>query len=41
MYGLSVESMWCVGQIFPAGCTSIRIAATLGYEYLLFVVVIT
>jgi hypothetical protein len=26
---------------FPAGCTSIRIAVTLGYEYHLFVVVIT
>jgi hypothetical protein len=25
----------------PAGCTSIRITATLGYEYRLFVAVIT
>jgi hypothetical protein len=25
----------------PAGCTSIRITATIGYEYLLFVAVIT
>jgi hypothetical protein len=30
--GLRVESMWHVGQIFPTGCTSIRIAVTLGYE---------
>jgi hypothetical protein len=27
--------------VSPAGCTSIRIAVTLGYEYLLFVVAIT
>jgi hypothetical protein len=30
--GLSVESVWRVGRIFPAWCTSIQIAATLGYE---------
>jgi hypothetical protein len=45
--GLSVESVWVayvdrckkhmhrVYQVFPAGCTSIRIAATLEYESLL------
>jgi hypothetical protein len=30
--GLSVEYMWRVGRVFPAGCISIRITATLGYE---------
>jgi hypothetical protein len=30
--GLSVESVWSVGWVSPAGCTSIRITATLGYE---------
>jgi hypothetical protein len=30
--GLSVESVWRVGWVSPVGCTSIRIAATLGYE---------
>jgi hypothetical protein len=30
--GLSMGSMWCVGQVSPAGCTSIRITATLRYE---------
>jgi hypothetical protein len=29
--GLSVESVWRVGQCSVAGCTSIRIAVTLGY----------
>jgi hypothetical protein len=28
-------------QVFPAGCTSIRITVTLRYEYRLFVAVIT
>jgi hypothetical protein len=28
-------------EFSPAGCTSIRIAVTLGYEYHLFVIVIT
>jgi hypothetical protein len=30
--GLSVECMWRVGQVSPAGCTSIRITAILEYE---------
>jgi hypothetical protein len=30
--GLSVGCMWRVGQVFPAGCTSIQIVVTLGYE---------
>jgi hypothetical protein len=30
--GLSVGCMWRVGQVSPTGCTSIQIAATLGYE---------
>jgi hypothetical protein len=30
--GLSVESVWRVGQVFPTECTSIRIFVTLGYE---------
>jgi hypothetical protein len=38
---LSVESVWRVDQVFHAGCTSIRIVATLRYEYRLFVAVIT
>jgi hypothetical protein len=29
---LSVGSVWHVGQVSPAGCTSIRIIATVGYE---------
>jgi hypothetical protein len=29
---LSVGCMWRVGRVSPVGCTSIRIAATLGYE---------
>jgi hypothetical protein len=32
IHGLSVESVWRVGRFSPTGCTSIRIAATLGYE---------
>jgi hypothetical protein len=31
--GLSVESVWRVGWVSPAGCTSIWIAATLRCEY--------
>jgi hypothetical protein len=30
--GSSVESVCRVGRVFPAGCISIRIAATLEYE---------
>jgi hypothetical protein len=30
--GLSVGCVWHVSRVFLAGCTSIRIAATLGYE---------
>jgi hypothetical protein len=30
--GLSMGCMWRVARVSPAGCTSIRIAATLGYE---------
>jgi hypothetical protein len=29
---LSVESVWCVGRVSLAGCISIRITASLGYE---------
>jgi hypothetical protein len=36
----SMESMWRVGRVFPAGCISIQIVTTLGYEYRLFVAVI-
>jgi hypothetical protein len=31
--GLSVGCAWLIGRVSPAGCTSIQIAATLGYEY--------
>jgi hypothetical protein len=39
----SVESMWRVDRVFPyrVYIDSIRITATLGYEYRLFVAVIT
>jgi hypothetical protein len=37
----SVGYVWRVGRISPVRCTSIRITATLGYEYRLFVAVIT
>jgi hypothetical protein len=37
----SVESVWRVDRVSPIGCTSIRIAVTLRYEYRLFVAVIT
>jgi hypothetical protein len=30
--GLSAGCIWRVDQVSPTGCTSIRIAATLGYE---------
>jgi hypothetical protein len=30
--GLSVECVWCVDQVSPTGCTSIRITMTLRYE---------
>jgi hypothetical protein len=30
--GLSMGCVWRVGRVFPAGCTSIRIAATVEYE---------
>jgi hypothetical protein len=30
--GLRVGCVWHVGQVFPTGCTSIRIIVTLGYE---------
>jgi hypothetical protein len=30
--GLSVGYVWHVGRVSPAGCTSIRIVATLKYE---------
>jgi hypothetical protein len=30
--GPSVKCMWRVDQVSPVGCTSIRIAAILGYE---------
>jgi hypothetical protein len=36
-----VESVWHVDQVSPAGCTSIRIATTLRYEYHLFMVINT
>jgi hypothetical protein len=32
IHGLSVGCVWRVGRVFPAGCTSIRIDATLRYE---------
>jgi hypothetical protein len=41
IHRLSMESVWCVGQVFPCRCTSIQIAVTLEYEYRLFVAVIT
>jgi hypothetical protein len=30
--GSTVESMWCVDQVSPIGCTLIRIIVTLEYE---------
>jgi hypothetical protein len=39
--GLSAGSVWDVGQVSLAGCISIRITATLGYEYRLFAAVIS
>jgi hypothetical protein len=30
--GLSAGCVWRVDQVFPAGCTSIQIIVTLGYE---------
>jgi hypothetical protein len=47
MYGLGpyVNRAWkacgMLIEVSPAGCTSIRITVTLGYEYRLFVAVIT
>jgi hypothetical protein len=38
---LSVGCVWCVSRVSPVWCTSIRIVATLGYEYRLFVAVLT
>jgi hypothetical protein len=32
IHSQSVESVWCVGRVFPAGCTSVRIVTTLRYE---------
>jgi hypothetical protein len=32
IHRLSVGCVWRVGRVSPTGCTSIRIAATLGYE---------
>jgi hypothetical protein len=37
----SMESVCVLIGFSPVGCTSIRIAVTLGYEYRLFVTVIT
>jgi hypothetical protein len=37
----SMEIVWHIDRVFPCGCTSIRITVTLGYEYRLFVAVIT
>jgi hypothetical protein len=37
----SVETCGVLIGFFPIGCTSIQITATLGYEYRLFVAVIT
>jgi hypothetical protein len=36
-----VGCVWHIGWVFPAWFTSIRITATLRYEYRLFVAVIT
>jgi hypothetical protein len=38
---LSVGCVWHVDRVSPAGCTLIRIAVTLEYEYRLFIAVIT
>jgi hypothetical protein len=38
---LSMGCVWLVGRVSPVMCTSIWISATLGYEYRLFVAVIT
>jgi hypothetical protein len=39
--GLIMGCVWRVGWVSLVGCTLIRIAVTLGYEYCLFVAVVT
>jgi hypothetical protein len=41
IHELSMGCVWCVGRVSFAGCTSIQVAVTIGYEYRWFVAVIT